>query len=166
MPALTIVTNAFVYHENLAGTHGISSIDQIRDPQGLLSKTVLLDEWRKIRQVNYYPIFYIAQRIIELLPQAFAAQIFDRAARTAAQLVGAGLTRSHDLTGAVFQKLIADRNFLATFYTRPAPAALLAALAVPADAPRSGGTWADPEQVKEFLVADFACGTGTLLSAA
>jgi hypothetical protein len=163
--AMTIITNAFVFHESLAGSHGIKSIDQIRDSQGFLSKTILLDEWRKIRQINYYPIFYIAQSIITALPQAYASLICDRAARTAAQLVGAGLTRSHDLTGTVFQKLIADRKFLATFYTRPAAATLLAALAVPTDAPRPGGSWADPDQVRSFLVADFACGTGTLLSA-
>jgi hypothetical protein len=38
--------------------------------------------------------------------------------------------RSHDLTGAVFQKLIADRKFLAAYYTTPASAALLAGLAI------------------------------------
>ena len=63
------------------------------------------------------------------------------------------VTQSHDLTGTVFQRLIADRKFLATFYTRPEAATLLAHLAIPDD-----GRWHDPEQVKDFHVADYACG--------
>ena len=37
---------------------------------------------------------------------------------------------SIDLTGRIFQRLIADRKYLATFYTLPASAALLARLAI------------------------------------
>ena len=61
----------------------------------------------------------------------------------------------------MFQRLIADRKFLATFYTRPEAATLLAHLAIPDD-----GRWHDPEQVKGFCIADYACGTGTLIHAA
>ena len=41
-----------------------------------------------------------------------------------------GVDQAHDLTGRIFQRLIADRKYLATFYTLPASAALLARLAV------------------------------------
>ena len=105
---MTIVTNAFILHENLAGSHGVLSIDELRNSLGVLSKTDVLDEWRKILQVNYYPIFRIAQQIVTVLPQADASKICGQAARTTAQLVAAGVTRSHDLTGIVFQKLIAE----------------------------------------------------------
>ena len=68
----------------------------------------------------------------------------------------------HDLTGRVFQRLIADRKYLATFYTLPASAALLARLAVE----KLGGIdWADAEAIGKLKVGDFACGTGALLSA-
>ena len=40
------------------------------------------------------------------------------------------MDNAHDLTGRIFQRLIADRKYLATFYTLPASAALLARLAV------------------------------------
>jgi hypothetical protein len=74
--------------------------------------------------------------------------------------------RSHDLTGAVFQKLRADRKFLAAFYTTPSSAALLVGLALdPARLP-GNGSWASPGDVSKLRVADFACGTGTLLSTA
>ena len=61
----------------------------------------------------------------------------------------------------MFQRLIADRKFLATFYTRPESAALLAHLAIPDD-----GGWGDAERVKNYRMADYACGTGTLIHAA
>ena len=74
--------------------------------------------------------------------------------------------RSHDLTGAVFQRLIIDRKFLAAYYTTPASAALLVGLAVTPESLPAGGTWANATDVKTLRIADFACGTGTLLSTA
>ena len=68
--------------------------------------------------------------------------------------------------GIVFQRLIADRKFLATYYTRPEAAALLSALALPADRPPGGSDWGDAETLAGVQVGDFACGTGTLLSTA
>jgi hypothetical protein len=44
---------------------------------------------------------------------------------TADRLLENHLMRSHDLTGAVFQRMIVDRKFLAAYYTTPASAALL-----------------------------------------
>ena len=85
---------------------------------------------------------------------------------TARNLVTGGVTRSHDLTGIVFQKLIADRKFLATYYTRPEAAALLAGLAMPSNQPLAGASWGDDDTLASLQIGDFACGTGTLLSAA
>ncbi len=158
--AMTIVANALVFQEGLAGWKGIRSVDALRNSLGTLTKTEVLDEWRKILKINYWPIFDVARQIITPLPQTDAAKILDVLSRTAGTLVAAGVTRSHDLSGTVFQRLVADRKFLATFYTRPSAAALLAALALPTDY-----AWGDPEQVTAFTVADLACGTGTLLSA-
>ena len=61
----------------------------------------------------------------------------------------------------MFQTLIADRKFLATFYTLPSSACLLAELAVS----RLHVDWADREAILALKVADFACGTCALLSA-
>ena len=69
---------------------------------------------------------------------------------------------AHDLTGRIFQRLIADRKYLATFYTLPASAALLARLAV---AKMDGVDWGDADAIAKLRVGDFACGTGALLSA-
>ena len=86
-----------------------------------------------------------------------------RTLRETAEGVNAtGVNNAHDLTGRVFQRLIADRKYLATFYTLPASAALLARLAV---AKMDGVDWSDAETIGKLRVGDFACGTGALLSA-
>ena len=73
-----------------------------------------------------------------------------------------GVDNAHDLTGQIFQRLISDRKYLATFYTRPASAALLARLAINQ---LEGVDWGDAEAIGKLRVGDFACGTGALLSA-
>ena len=79
----------------------------------------------------------------------------------ASRLAGLGATTIQDLSGVLFQRLISDRKFLATFYTLPASAHLLAELAVD----RLDLDWRDDDAVTKLRVADFACGTGALLSA-
>ena len=168
--ATTILANAFMFHENLARGPGdlaeVRSLDELKNAPLGLSKSDILDEWRKILQVNYWPIFDISRRILEVIPSVNSGDLIDQLARTAQALVRRNLMRSHDLTGTVFQKLIADRKFLAAFYTTPASAALLVGLAVNEDSLLSDDDWSKPEAVKELRIADFACGTGTLLSTA
>jgi hypothetical protein len=69
--AATILANAFVFHETLAGGPGdlakVNTLEQLRSSAGL-SKSSVLAEWRKILKVNYWPIFDIARRILELTP--------------------------------------------------------------------------------------------------
>lgn len=112
------------------------------------------------------PIFDIARRILEVIPVPSSKSLIECLARTADRLLENRLMRSHDLTGAVFQRLIADRKFLAAFYTTPASAALLAGLAITSARPPADGSWASADDVKTLRIADFACGTGTLLSTA
>ena len=168
--ATTILANAFMFHENLARGPGdlaeVRSLDELKSAPLGLSKSDILDEWRKILQVNYWPIFDISRRILQVIPSVNSGELIDQLARTAQALVRRNLMRSHDLTGTVFQKLIADRKFLAAFYTTPASAALLVGLAVNEDSLLSDDDWSNPEAVKGLRIADFACGTGTLLSTA
>lgn len=168
--AMAILVNAFIFHENLAGGHGelgeVRTLDELEfGPMGF-QISELLDEWHRILQVNYWPIFDISRRIVLAMPSAHSRLLLEQLARTARALLANGLMRSHDLTGTVFQKLISDRKFLAAFYTTPASAALLVGLAVTEDTLLNDGDWSNPDAVASLRIADFACGTGTLLSTA
>jgi hypothetical protein len=101
-----------------------------------------------------------------VIPASDSKALMERLAETADRLLENRLMRSHDLTGAVFQRLIADRKFLAAYYTTPSAAALLVGLAITPETPPANGVWSSPDDVKKLRIADFACGTGTLLSTA
>jgi len=167
--ATTILANAFVFQGSLARGPGqlsqVLSVEELR-ASGTLTRFAVLNEWRKILKVNYWPIFDIARRILEVIPAGDTRLLIERLTTTADKLVENHLMRSHDLTGAVFQKLIADRKFLAAYYTTPASAALLIGLAITPERPLQDGQWASAEEVMKLRVGDFACGTGTLLSTA
>jgi hypothetical protein len=166
--AATILANAFVFHESLAGgpdeLADVKSLEELRSNG--LTKSTILAEWRKILDVNYWPIFDIARRILEVIPTSDSKTLIDLMADTADKLLQNRLMRSHDLTGAVFQRLIVDRKFLAAYYTTPASASLLIGLAITPERPPAGGSWGSADDIKTLRIADFACGTGTLLSTA
>ncbi len=168
--AATILANAFIFQESLAGGPGdlknVVSIEQLRSSGGNFTKSTVIAEWRKILLVNYWPIFDIARRILEVVPAGNSKGLIECLAATAEKLVENRLMRSHDLTGAVFQRLIADRKFLAAYYTTPASAALLIGLAIKPDKTPANGEWKKSKELKELKIADFACGTGTLISTA
>ena len=161
--ACAIIANALVFHEHIAGMHSevkpLAKVcgDGVDNPQG-----EVLAAWDDILSINYWAIFAIAKDILEQLPSGDAANILRRLRRTAQSVNATGVDNAHDLTGRIFQRLIADRKYLATFYTLPASAALLARLAV---AKMEGVDWSSAEAIGRLRIGDFACGTGALLSA-
>ncbi|MDD9824362.1 MAG: hypothetical protein OXU43_04225, partial [Gammaproteobacteria bacterium] len=162
--AMAIVANALTFQTLIAGAHRIRTLDRLRLSSGVLSKGEVLREWDRIlKEINYWPIFGIARRLLLPVPAGLAARILDLLAQTSDALAANGVTRSHDLYGRLFQRLIGDRKFLATFYTLPPAATLLAELA--ADS-LQGVDWGDAEALKKLRIGDLACGTGTLLAAA
>ena len=100
----------------------------------------------------------------QVVPAEDAGQLVGGLVKTADSLLDSHLMRSHDLTGAVFQRLIADRRFLAAYYTTPASASLLVGLAVTPKILPAGKSWSSVDDVELLRIADFSCGTGTLLS--
>ena len=161
--ACAIIANALVFHDQIAGMHAkINSLalacgDGVDNPQG-----EVLAAWTAILHINYWPIFAIAKDILGHCDSADAARLLHRLRDTAQAVNATGVENAHDLTGRIFQRLIADRKYLATFYTLPASAALLARLAV---AKLEGVDWSNAEAIGKLRIGDFACGTGALLSA-
>ena len=160
--AAAIVINAFLFHVSIEGRSGIPTAASAKGSVGFYMPSVALDNWDKILEVNYWPVFSIASRILQAVTLRGAGRMLDIAAKVAQDLMQIGATTFHDLAARMFQTLIADRKFLATFYTLPESASLLAELAVE----RMQVDWQDEASVKALKIADFACGTGTLLSAA
>ena len=129
--ACAIMANALVFHERIAGMHpNVRSLalvcgDDVANPQA-----ETLAAWQHILTINYFAIFAIAKDILERLDSGDASIILRQLRNTAQSVRATGVDNAHDLTGRIFQRLIADRKYLATFYTLPASAALLARLAV------------------------------------
>ena len=161
--AMAILANALTFQSSIAGAHRIGTLDQLRGVSGRPSKSKVLELWRHIlTDINYWPIFKIASDILSPIRNGTAQDILNRLFEVAAELDSLGATSQHDLCGRMFQRLITDRKFLATFYTLPSSAALLAELAVS----RLNIDWSDRDAVAALRIGDFACGTGALLNAA
>ncbi len=166
--AMTVLANACIVHRAIADTHGIRNFTQMRAKSLSLGKPHVsqlefIDEWHRImNEVDYWPIFSLALDILSALPSPSASPVLLRMMGLAEDLEGLGTVTTGDLAGQAIGRLITDRKFLATFYTLPSSAALLAELAVERLRIRPTA-----EGLSEDLrVADLACGTGTLLSAA
>ena len=156
--AAAICVSAWVFHAAIEKQKGIPPVPRA----GSIDKNRLLSTWDAILAINYWPIFSIARDIVLELPVMAVPPVMERIAKSVSDLARVGATSYHDLTGRMFQTLITDRKFLATFYTLPESACLLAELAVE----RLDVDWADRAAIERLRIADFACGTGALLSAA
>ena len=158
-----IIADAMVFHQRISGIHPhIKPLSAVSGHRAVYPQSDTLTTWDEILEINYWPIFDIASRILSVIPAEPANIILRNLEYFAGQYALSRVNNSHDLTGRVFQRLIADRKYLATFYTLPASAALLARLAV---ARLEGVDWSDAEAIARLRVGDFACGTGALLSA-
>ena len=161
--ACAIIANAMVFQQRIAGMHeGVKPLRLVCGPEVANPQGDTLSAWTDILKINYWPIFAIAKDILEQIPGDTAAAILRDLLETAQGVEATGIDNAHDLTGRIFQRLIADRKYLATFYTLPASAALLARLAV---AKLDGVDWADANAIGKLRIGDFACDTGALLSA-
>ena len=161
--ACAIVANAVAFQGRLYGVHdAVPSLRQTAGEEIANPQQETLAAWSAILDINYWPIFAVAHDIVERLPADTAARVLRRLMLTAESINASGAHIAHNLTGHIFQRLISDRKYLATYYTLPASAALLARLAV---AKLNGINWSDTQTIGNLRIADFACGTGALLSA-
>ena len=162
--ACAVIANALIFHERVAGMHPeVETLDLLWESPTDNPKSKISAAWDDVLQINYWAIFAIARDIVNQLPASKAStQILDKLRDTAQRINSGGAIFAHNLTGRTFHRLIADRKYLATFYTLPESAALLARLAV---AKLNGVDWASADDIGKLRVGDFACGTGALLSA-
>ncbi len=167
--AMLIITNAFVFQSSLAGTQGMENVPSLRRLRGIeerLNSDAILEAWDNIRQVNYRPIFDVAYDLIVTLStdDSLVGQVLWLLRNTAQRLIDRGLEQIHELAGIVFQRLIVDRKFIKTYYTRPESVALLSALVLPNKLLMNDDFEAIRNLLSNLKIADFACGTGALLN--
>ncbi len=157
--AMLIISNALVFQSSLArkpDLETVPSLSELASEYGQLDSDEILRTWQEILNVNYAPIFNVAYNLVKTIAadDRLVGDILKVLRDTARELEKMGLAQEHELAGIVFQKLIDNRKILKANYTRPESSALLSALVLPE-------LNSDP---KELKIADFACGTGSLLN--
>ncbi len=153
--AALIITDAFVFQSSLAGKAEMESVRSLRQLLPTIDYADVIADWNTILKVNYRPIFEDARNLVEALAtdDRLVKPILTLLCEAAKDLVDTGIAQIHELSGIVFQKLITDRKYVKANYTLPESAVLLSTLVLP-----------KLPEGKFPKVADFACGTGTLLN--
>ena len=160
--AMAVMFNAAVFQGHVSQHHAT-----VRSPSQMVGKgdimpSDVLREWEKILAINYYPIFGVSRDLFgEIGDPKAAMRILHLLYRTA-ERVSVKAFDAQGLIGKLFGRLIADRKLLATYYTLPSSAVLLAELAVS----KLDADWSDPEAILKLRIGDLACGTGALLISA
>jgi hypothetical protein len=160
-----VLVNAMIFQEILAYYDDrVNSLEKVLNDPNLLGS--FSEHWRFILEdINYYPIFHLAREIIiDLTADADIIETLRNLAGTAQRIVSMRAALRHDLMGRVYHRLLADKKYLGTYYTKIPPANLLLKLALDYD--NLPVPWQELDQISQLRIADLACGTGTLLMAA
>ena len=146
---------------------GLRSIAEMRSDnlsRGSLHLQDVRDAWRIVNRYNYRSIFEPASSaLVASLPPGAGSDVLDNLADLAVRVNSERLGDHVDFTGQLFPRLLQDRSETAAFYTLPDTAAMLARLGVDR---MKVSDWSSLSEVSQTRIADFACGTGTLLRAA
>ena len=130
-------------------------------------QTALLDNWQRIREVDYAPVVDPALAVLHQLP---ADHHTDSLLETLIEAVLDCVPRIRGLqldhAGPLYHGLLQTARYDGSFYTSTSAAVLLAELAMPPDWDVVQGGWANASSLIDLKVCDPACGTGTLLMAA
>jgi len=162
-----ILTDAMIFHEVLANLKAeIETLSQVRAQSNI--KKAFEDEWIKILGIDYEPVFELALKILRHLP---ASPLLNRELRrlldVAYDIASSHALLKHDLMGRVYHQLLLGKlvKYYATYYTSVPAARLLARLLVTLPSPLKVNEIPPKYGEQPFKAVDFACGSGTLLSA-
>lgn len=120
-----------------------------------------VEAWKKIREINWRAIFEPAVEILDDVrktapgPASESLGLLEKAVEA---IDAAKLGSEINIGAELFPLISEDRKQSAAFYTQPATAEFLAAMAMPEDM----DSW-DKDTFDRLKIADLACGTGTLL---
>jgi hypothetical protein len=126
-----------------------------------------VEVWQRIIEVNWRSIFEPAVKALAAcgdLHRAATSEALERLVEAVGVIEDADLGQHINVGAELFPKLASDRKESAAFYTQPATAELLASLTI-RRSDREESEWGQSDLLRRSIVADFACGTGTLLRA-
>lgn len=159
-----IMLNAGVFYEELATYDGDITPTQQLKVVGTLDQEAVVRAWNYVcEKIDYCPVFRIASGILSRLPASQAGCVLEEMSSAVSKISALRVQKSGDVYGMLYQGMLASRKNAAAFYTRPEAATLLAGLVMPAS---NDSVWDDIDAVTSWRIADFACGTGMLLTAA
>ena len=145
--------------------NGLDTLLAVRSAEN--KQTALLDNWQRIREVDYAPVVDPALAVLHKLPtdhhtDSLLEILIEAVLACAPRIRGLQL----DHAGPLYHGLLQTARYDGSFYTSTAAAVLLAELAMPHHWPAADGNWKDADRLMSLKVCDPACGTGTLLMAA
>ncbi|MCL0029632.1 N-6 DNA methylase [Dehalococcoidia bacterium] len=138
-----------IYYESIRYAHKLDSLESLA--RATDSQRALETATHDILGINYEPIFETTKEVLRALPPM--PRLLASLINLASEIASKRTLLSRDLAGKVYHRIVGDwslRKGLATFYTEIPAAYLLLHLAEPS----------------LCRIADFACGSGTLLVAA
>lgn len=138
-----------VYYESIRYAHNLHSLESLESQTN--SQWAIQKACTDILKIDYEPIFDLVQETLKSLPSMNL--LLSRLIALSSKVASKKTLLRRDLAGKIYHKVVGDwalKKGLATFFTQVSSAYLLLYLAKP----------------KLGRIADFACGSGTLLVAA
>lgn len=163
-----LLVDAMVFHEVIAAFHKkVPTLSTLLSSANL--KKDLEASWKYVIQnIDYEPVLDIALKILTNIP---ASPALDKQLRSlinlAYDIASSRVLLRHDLFGRIYHTLLLGNlvKYYATYYTSIAAARLLARLLVNLPSELNVKTIPPTYGDEPLKIVDFACGSGTLLSA-
>ena len=157
--------NALLIQQRLQ-VQGVNGIPPVRTVSGASPNPAeQVETWRRIIEINWRSIFEPAVNALAVCGDFHRAGTTDalkRLIEAVGMIEDADLGQHINVGAELFPKLASDRKESAAFYTQPATAELLASLTI-RQSDKLESEWARSDLLRRSIIADLACGTGTLL---
>jgi len=163
-----LLVDAMVFHEIIASSHKeVPTLSTLMTSANL--KKELENSWQYIiDNIDYEPVLDITLNILRNIP---ASLVVDKQLRLlgnlAYDIASSKVLLKHDLFGRIYHRLLLGNlvKYHATYYTSIPAARLLARLLVNLPSGLATGNVPPTYDNESLRIVDFACGSGTLLSA-
>ena len=167
--ACLIIANMALLHNRLQ-----SELINIPDLKNLIEvldspnrQRILLQNWQRIRDIDYAPVVDPALSVLQRLPiDHHTENILETLIEAVLECVPRIRGLQLDHAGPLYHGLLQTARYDGSFYTSTAAAVLLADLAIPRGWFTDERDWTDANKLAKLKICDPACGTGTLLMAA